>query len=112
MRIQKLPTEELPPTKYRAQWDFTYVIYAGTNNHKTIIGTGNHISDGLYVEMARQRLINWVHDNDPRCDDRIDPLVAITSERSVYDCPICSTNGKVVLGSACGKCHNGKRYVK
>lgn len=87
----------------QTQLDFTYEIYAGTTNYKEVVSTGNRVISGQSVIEARKDLIQWVHDNDVHCDERIDPLVLIISERIVIDCPICG-------GVGCNDylCNNGK----
>ena len=63
------------------QYDVTYEINSGMDAQRPPVTTATIIVTADSAKSARLKARDWVWDNDPYCDDRIDPRVRIRSAR-------------------------------
>ena len=69
--------ETLTPRPYEAE----YLVRSSMD--RGIVSTGTVQVEALNAAEANVLATQWVHDHDPNCDERIDPLVEILHTHKV-----------------------------
>lgn len=55
--------------------EFTVRYEIRTSIDGSVVGTGEKVILATTEEDAVEEVVEWVHDNDPKCDSRLDPIV-------------------------------------